>query len=74
MIAPGFGRDFDDPILGQPKVIDPATNVRLGWPSLPPGGEGGAGGKAQRDQQFCEKPIKLGISRLRVLLLLYRFT
>jgi hypothetical protein len=45
-----------------------------GWPALPPGGQGGVGGKAERRQQVCDEPIKFGFARLRVLLLLYWFT
>ncbi|WP_369682754.1 hypothetical protein [Roseovarius sp. M141] len=67
MIAAGLGRDLDDPIFGEPEVIDPAANVLSRWPALPPGREGRIGGKAQRAEQFCKEPIKIGISRLRVL-------
>jgi hypothetical protein len=74
MIVPGLRRDLDDPILSQPEVIDPAENVQPRRLALPPGREAGIGGKAQRAEQFCEEPIKIRISRSRVLLLLYRFT
>jgi hypothetical protein len=74
MIGPGLKGDFDDPRLRQPDVVDPAANMGSGWPALPPGGERCIGGKAQRREQFCEEPIKIGLARLRVLLLLYRFT
>ena len=74
MIAPAFSGSFDDADFTQPEVLGPAADMGLGWPSLPPGGQSGIGGKAQRSQQLCEKPIKIGIPRLRVLLLLYRFT
>jgi hypothetical protein len=74
MIGSGLGGGLDDPILRQSEVIDPAANVQLRWPALPPCGQAGIGGKAQRAEQFCEEPIKFEISRLRVLLLLYRFT
>ena len=74
MIAPGLGGDLDDRGFGQAEVIDPAANVRPCWPALPPGRERLVGIDAQRLQQLCEEPIKLGIARLRVLLLLYWFT
>ena len=74
MITPALGGDLNDPVLGQPEVVDPATHMGPCWRSLPPGGEGGIGGEAQRVQKLCEKPIKIGIARLRILLLLYRFT
>ena len=70
MIAPGLSSNLQYPILGQPKIIDPAANVRSGGPALPPGGQGGVGEKAQRLQQLCEEPIKIGLARSRVLLLL----
>jgi len=74
MIGPGLKGDFDDPRLRQPEIIDPAAHIGPCWPALPPGGQGGVGGEAQRDEQFCEKPIKINLARLRVLLLLYWFT
>ena len=74
MIAAGFCGGLDDPLFAQPKVIQPAADMGLCWPTLPPGWEGGIGGEAQRSEQLCEKPIKIGISRLRILLLLYKFT
>ena len=76
MIVSGFEGDLDDPLPRQPDIVDPAANMRPGWPALPPGGQGGVGvgGKAQRRQQFCEEPIKIGLARSRVFLLLYWFT
>ena len=74
MIAPGLSRNLENPLIGQPKVIPPSAHMGPSWPALPPGGECGIGGKAQRCEQFCKKPIKFGLARLRVLLLLYRFT
>jgi hypothetical protein len=73
MIAPGLGGYLKDPILGQPEVIDPSPNVQLRWPALPPAGQG-VGVEAQRQKQLCKELIKIGIARLRVLLLLYWFT
>jgi len=72
--CPALGGGLDDPILGQPEVVLPALHMEPCWPALPPSGEGGIGGKAQRVQQLCEKPFKIGIARLCILLLLYRFT
>ena len=74
VIVPGLGRDLDDPILRQSEVIDPSPYMGPCWPTLPPDREGRIYGKAQCAEQFCEEPIKIRISRLRVLLLLYRFT
>ena len=74
MIGPGFKGDLDDPLPRQPEIVDPAANVRAGWPAMPPGGEGGVGGEAQRCEQFREEPIKIGLARACVLLLLYWFT
>ena len=48
------------------------TCSRGGQPCHQPGRA--AGVEAQRCQQLSEKPIKIGIARLRVLLLLYWFT
>jgi hypothetical protein len=73
MIGPALGGDLDDPVLGHPEIIDPALDVQLGWPALPPGGQRGVGFEAQRAERLSKEPIKLGISRLRVLLLLYWF-
>jgi hypothetical protein len=39
MIGPALGGDLDDPILSQPEIIDPALDVQLGGPALPPGRE-----------------------------------
>ena len=74
MIAPGLGGGLDDPVFGQPEIIEPAAHMQPGGPALPPGGERLVGIEAQRTQQLCEEPIKIGIARLRVLLLLYWFT
>ena len=74
MIGPGLDGDLDDPLLRQPDIVDPAANVGFGWPALPPGGQGSVGRKAQRCAQLCEEPIKIGLARSRVLLLLYWFT
>jgi len=74
LIVPGFRCDLKDTVLGQPEVIDPAANVGLRWPTLPPSGQGGIGRKAQRREQLCKEPIKIEIARNCVLLLLYWFT
>jgi hypothetical protein len=66
--------DIDDPILGQSEIIDPAVDVLPGRPALPPGRQGRVGPKAQRTEQLDKEPIKIGIARSRVLLLLYWFT
>ena len=73
MIGPALGGGLDDPDCAQPKVIPPTTHMEPCWPTLPPGGQSGVCSEAQRAQQLCEKPIKIDIARLRVLLLLYRF-
>ncbi len=65
MICLGLDGDRDDPLLRQPNIVNPAANVRAGRPALPPDGQGGIGGKAQRRQQFCEEPVKIGIARSR---------
>ena len=74
MIAPGFGSDLDDLVLGQTEILDPTPDVQPRWPALPPGGQGGVGFEAQRRQQLCEEPIKINFARSCVLLLLYWFT
>ncbi len=74
MISPGLSGDLDDPGLRQPKVIPPALHMEPCWPTLPPGREIGICSEAQRRQQLCEKPIKIGIARSRILLLLYWFS
>ena len=74
MISPGLDGDLDDPLPRQPDIVNPTANMGAGWPTLPPGGQGGVGGEAQRCEQFGEEPIKFGLTRLRVLLLLYWFT
>jgi hypothetical protein len=74
MIATTVRSYLDDPIRGETELITPAENVLARWPALPPGREGRIGGKAQHREQLFKKPIKIGISRLRVLLLIYRFT
>ena len=74
MVPPGFGGSLDDPVFGQAKVVDPAADMGFGGPALPPGGQGADGIDAQRGQQLCEKSIKIDLARLRVLLLLYRFS
>jgi hypothetical protein len=68
MIAPGFGSDLDDLVLGEPKVVDPAAHMGSGWRPLPPSGQAGICGKAQRREQLCEKSIKIRIARSCVLL------
>ena len=73
-MPPGFCGGSDDQIFGQTEVIDPPANMGLCGPALPPGGQGAVRIKAQRSQQLCEETIKVGIARLRVLLLLYRFS
>ena len=75
MIGPALSGGLDDPDLAKSEVIPPALHMEPCWPTLPPGGQGGVCSEAQRGQQLCEKPIKIGIARLRILLLLlYWFT
>ena len=74
VVPPGFGGGLDDPVLGQPEIIAPAAHMGFGWPALPPGGQGAVRIEAQRIQQLCKKMIKIDLARLRVLLLLYRFS
>ena len=73
MFTPGCHGDIDDLVLAQPQLLPPALDVQPWRTALPPTRQGG-GIKTQRRQQLCEKPIKIGIARLRILLLLYRFT
>ena len=74
MVPPGFGGGLDDPVFGEAKVVDPAADMGPGWPALPPGGQGAVRIDAQRGQKVCEETIKIDIARLRILLLLYRFS
>ena len=74
MIPSGFCGGLNDPVLGQPEVIAPATHMGFGWPALPPGGQGAVRIKAQGVQQLCEKPIKIRLARSCVLLLRYWFS
>ena len=73
MFAPGCQGDGDDLVRAQTQLFLPTLDVQPWRTALPPARQGG-GIKTQRRQQLCEKPIKIGISRLRILLLLYRFT
>jgi hypothetical protein len=41
-----------------------------GGPALPPGGQSTIGIEAQRAEQLGKEPIKIGLARLRALLLL----
>ena len=74
MVPPGFGGGLDDPVLGKAKVVDPAAHMGFGRPALPPCGQGADRIDAQRGQQLCEETIKIDLARLRILLLLYRFS
>ena len=74
VVPSGFQRGLDDPVFGEAKVVDPAAHMGFGGPALPPGGQGADGIDAQRGQQLCEKSIKFNLARLRILLLLYRFS
>ena len=73
MIVPRGVGHFEDPILREPEVVNPAAHMGPGRPALPPGGEGCIVGKAQRREKLNKKPIKITIARSRVLLLLYWF-
>jgi hypothetical protein len=72
--AARFRGNLNDPILGKPEIFDPTAYMLLGRPALPPGGQGRVGLKAERTEQRGKEPIKIGIARSRVLLLLYWFT
>ena len=73
MFTPGCQGNCNDLILAQPQLFAPALDMQPWGPALPPSGQC-SGIEAQRVQQHCEKPIKIGIARLRILLLLYRST
>jgi hypothetical protein len=74
VVPPAFCGSLDDPVLGQAEVVDPAAHMGFGRPALPPGGQRAVRIDAQRVQQLCEKTIKFNLARLRILLLLYRFS
>jgi hypothetical protein len=74
VLVPSFLSHVQDRVLAQAKIIAPTADMLARWLSLPPAWQSTFRTEAQRAEQLCEEQIKIRISRLRVLLLLYRFT
>ena len=74
MIAPGLGGNLDDLGPRSARAHRSSGGRATGLASLATSRAGRIGVEAQRPEQLLEKLIKIGIARLRVLLLLYWFT